>query len=80
LYENLEDALNSGEHKAAHLAHKQHDVCLKPEAWILILRLNLREIVSSYFRSNPILESVDSWHVDPLSQSFDSKALYSAAA
>jgi len=80
LYENLEAALETGEHKAARLAHDRQDVCLMPETWELIRRLNLREIASSYLRCDPILTSVDSWHVVPLRESSDSNALYSAAA
>jgi len=79
-YENLDAALKSGVHKAARLSHDRHDVCLMPETWKLIQRLNLREIASSYLRCDPILTSVDSWHVVPLRQRSDSKALYSAAA
>lgn len=80
LYHDLEDALKSGEHNAARLAHDRRDVCLMPETWELIRKLNLREIASTYLRCDPILTSVDSWHVVPLRTSSESNALYSAAA
>ena len=80
LYENLEAALESSKIKAARLVHDRNDVCLIPETWKLIHMLKLREIASSYLRCDPILTSVDSWHVIPIAGRSDSDDLYSAAA
>lgn len=80
LYENLEAAFKSADQEAARLEHVRSDVCLIPETWELIRRLKLREIASTYLRCDPILTSVDSWHVVPIRESCASDGLYSAAA
>lgn len=80
LYKDLESALKLGRHKAARLAHVRRDVCLMPETWELIRKLRLRDVASIYLGCDPILTSVDSWHVVPLTLSSDSNSLYSAAA
>lgn len=79
-FRNPQDAFESACRQGARLNHKRSDVVKQSETWKLIQIFKMRDIASVYLGCDPIITSIDSWHVAPIKYDTDSKDLYSAAA
>jgi len=73
--------LKSRDRHSPRLNHDRTDVVSCPAVWQLLAKLRLPQLASSYLRCDPLLTSVDSWHVLPIGVNDGRQLeLYGAAA
>lgn len=80
IYPSIEEARKDKRRIGARLNHYRYHVSECISAWQIISELDLLQIASLYLECDPVLTSLDSWHVAPINDSAESPSLYSAAA
>lgn len=79
-FKNPIEAIHSFHRKGSRLAHKRSDVVQQSETWKLIQLFNMKEVAASYLGCDPIITSIESWHVVPIGSNIDLENFYSATA
>jgi hypothetical protein len=80
IYPGIEAALKDKARCGARLNHERNHVSSCLSAWQLIEVLKMPEIASQYLKCSPVITSVDSWYVAPISNTSQASSIYSAAA
>lgn len=81
VFSTLRQALQSPKRRAPRLFHNMSDVFSSEYTWQLIDQLHLVDLAAQYFRCEPILTQVQSWHVLPLrDDEYEQERLYDHAA
>ena len=62
------------------LNHQRWDVMSDKKVWSLMHELSLHQLAAYYLRCQPVLTSIESWHVVPIANQGYSERLYSSCA